>query len=91
MDKYKFIEFLIETGALKFGDFLTKSGRKSPYFFKRNKMEVIKVERKFAPCNISRWDDEGETHDAAISSRGHRSIVCLCDVTSEAGIEDKEN
>ena len=33
MDKYKFIEFLIETGALKFGDFLTKSGRKSPYFF----------------------------------------------------------
>lgn len=30
--KQDFIEFMLSAGALKFGDFLTKSGRKTPYF-----------------------------------------------------------
>lgn len=34
MERYKeeFIEFMIESNVLKFGDFLTKSGRKTPFF-----------------------------------------------------------
>jgi len=34
MDRFKigFIEFMLSTGALRFGDFTTKSGRKTPYF-----------------------------------------------------------
>lgn len=34
MERYKeeFIEFMVESGALKFGDFTLKSGRKSPFF-----------------------------------------------------------
>lgn len=34
MQSYKteFVEFLVRTGALTFGDFVTKSGRKTPYF-----------------------------------------------------------
>ncbi|MDR2610487.1 MAG: orotate phosphoribosyltransferase, partial [Clostridiales Family XIII bacterium] len=32
MEKNDFIRFLIARGALKFGDFTTKSGRQSPYF-----------------------------------------------------------
>lgn len=34
MQKYKtdFIEFLVRSGALTFGDFTTKSGRQTPYF-----------------------------------------------------------
>ena len=34
MKQYKkdFIEFMIESGVLTFGDFVTKSGRKSPFF-----------------------------------------------------------
>ncbi len=34
MEGYKqaFIEFMVRSGALSFGDFTTKSGRKSPYF-----------------------------------------------------------
>jgi orotate phosphoribosyltransferase len=30
--KEEFIEFMLSAGALRFGDFLTKSGRRSPYF-----------------------------------------------------------
>jgi orotate phosphoribosyltransferase len=34
MEKYKeeFIDFMVDSGALLFGDFMTKSGRKTPYF-----------------------------------------------------------
>ncbi len=34
MDQYKkdFIEFMVESGVLQFGDFTLKSGRKSPFF-----------------------------------------------------------
>ena len=34
MDQYKkdFIEFMVESGVLTFGDFTTKSGRKTPFF-----------------------------------------------------------
>lgn len=28
----RFIQFLVQTGALRFGDFVTKSGRQTPYF-----------------------------------------------------------
>src|SRR5690554_300142 len=31
-NKNTFIEFLVASGALRFGDFTTKSGRQSPYF-----------------------------------------------------------
>ncbi|KUJ75678.1 orotate phosphoribosyltransferase [Thiomicrospira sp. XS5] len=33
MNKAKFIEFIMEAGVLKLGEFTLKSGRKSPYFF----------------------------------------------------------
>ena len=34
MEQYKqeFIEFMVESQVLKFGDFTLKSGRKSPFF-----------------------------------------------------------
>ena len=34
MEQYKqeFIEFMVESDVLKFGDFTLKSGRKSPFF-----------------------------------------------------------
>ena len=34
MEKYKqeFIEFMVDSNVLKFGDFTLKSGRKSPFF-----------------------------------------------------------
>lgn len=32
LNKDTFVHFLAETGALRFGDFITKSGRETPYF-----------------------------------------------------------
>ena len=34
MEQYKqeFIEFMVDCNVLKFGDFVTKSGRKTPFF-----------------------------------------------------------
>ena len=31
--KQEFIEFMVRTEVLRFGDFVLKSGRRSPYFF----------------------------------------------------------
>ena len=33
--RQQFVEFAIETGVLRFGEFVTKAGRKSPYFSMR--------------------------------------------------------
>ena len=30
--KEKFIKFMVQSGVLTFGDFITKSGRNTPYF-----------------------------------------------------------
>ena len=32
LDKTEFIEFMLDSDVLKFGDFVTKSGRNTPYF-----------------------------------------------------------
>ena len=48
----QFIEFAIETGVLRFGEFTLKSGRKSPYFFNTGLFDcgasMLKFSRFFA-------------------------------------------
>ncbi len=41
-NKEGFIKFLINSGVLTFGDFITKSGRKSPYFINTGNFETGK-------------------------------------------------
>ncbi|MDR1029007.1 MAG: orotate phosphoribosyltransferase [Clostridiales Family XIII bacterium] len=52
--KSEFIEFLIGSGALQFGDFITKSGRRSPYFINTGAFDtgarIDKVGSFYAAC-----------------------------------------
>lgn len=54
MEQYKqdFIEFMVDCGVLKFGDFVTKSGRKTPFFintgFYRTGAQLIKLGEFYA-------------------------------------------
>ena len=54
MEQYKkeFIEFMVDCNVLKFGDFVTKSGRKTPFFvntgFYRTGAQLVKLGEYYA-------------------------------------------
>ena len=54
MEAYKkeFIEFMVDCGVLRFGDFVTKSGRKTPFFintgFYRTGGQIAKLGEYYA-------------------------------------------
>lgn len=56
MERYKeqFIEFMIDAGVLTFGDFVTKSGRRTPYFINtgnyRTGEQITKLGEFYAEC-----------------------------------------
>ncbi|MBR5187303.1 MAG: orotate phosphoribosyltransferase, partial [Clostridia bacterium] len=56
--KTEFIEFLLDAGVLKFGDFIAKSGRKLPYFINAGDIKTGKqIERLgefYAQCYLDK-------------------------------------
>ncbi len=52
--KVSFIEFLLDAGVLKFGDFIAKSGRKLPYFINAGEIktgdQICKLGEYYAQC-----------------------------------------
>ncbi len=62
--KEEFIEFMVKSGVLTFGDFTTKSGRKTPYFINtgnyRTGAQISKLGKYYAACII----ESGESFDA---------------------------
>lgn len=50
MEQYKqeFIEFMVDCKVLKFGDFVTKSGRKTPFFINTGFTEQVHSLRNLA-------------------------------------------
>ena len=52
--KREFIEFMVKSGVLTFGDFITKSGRKTPYFINtgnyRTGLQIAQLGHFYAAC-----------------------------------------
>ena len=59
--KHEFIDFLVESGALTFGDFETKSGRRTPYFINlgnvRRGPQILQLARFYARAVLERFPD----------------------------------
>ena len=61
MEQYKkdFIEFMVDCGVLKFGDFVTKSGRKTPFFintgFYRTGSQLRKLGKYYAKAIYNKF------------------------------------
>ena len=59
--KTDFIEFMVRSGVLRFGDFTTKSGRKSPYFVNtgnyRTGAQMSKLEAADADADCEKFDE----------------------------------
>ncbi|MCV6609044.1 MAG: orotate phosphoribosyltransferase, partial [Campylobacterales bacterium] len=64
MERYKqeFIEFMVECGVLTFGDFTTKSGRKTPFFINtgnyKNGRQLQKLGDFYAKAIKERFNDD---------------------------------
>lgn len=60
--KEEFIEFMVESGVLTFGDFVTKSGRQTPYFINtgnyKTGAQAARLGDYYAAC-IQEWAPEG--------------------------------
>ena len=65
MEDYKkeFIEFLVKTEALKFGEFTLKSGRLSPYFFTTGNFSTGETIYKLSYFYAAKIADEKEEFD----------------------------
>ena len=48
--KEEFITFMVRSGVLTFGDFTTKSGRKTPYFINKTGAQAAKLGDYYAAC-----------------------------------------
>ncbi|MEO0661295.1 MAG: hypothetical protein AAFZ87_07145, partial [Planctomycetota bacterium] len=59
----EFIDFMVDAGVLRFGDFVTKSGRRTPYFLNTGAYttaaEMRTVGRAYADAIVERFGSDG--------------------------------
>ena len=59
--KKEFIEFMVRSGVLTFGDFVTKSGRNTPYFVNtgnyKTGMQAAQLGKFYASCIMDNMKD----------------------------------
>lgn len=65
--KQQFIEFMVRSGVLTFGDFVTKSGRSTPYFMNagnyRTGAQMAQLGEFYADAIDARVDESGQAPD----------------------------
>ncbi len=89
--KTDFIEFMVRSGVLRFGDFTTKSGRKSPYFVNtgnyKTGAQMAKLGKYYAECLKN---NVGEDFDVLFGP-AYKGIplatVTACSLFTEYGID----
>lgn len=89
--KTDFIEFMVRSGVLRFGDFTTKSGRKSPYFVNtgnyRTGAQMSKLGKYYAECLMH---NVGEDFDVLFGP-AYKGIplatVTACSLFTEYGVD----
>ena len=70
MEQYKkeFIEFMVDSNVLKFGDFVTKSGRKTPFFintgFYRTGSQLRKLGQYYAKAIKEKFNEQSDILDS---------------------------
>jgi len=80
--KQKFIEFLLESEVLKFGDFVTKSGRNTPYFINtglyKNGYQLTKLAEFYADMVYDTLKDDY----TALFGPAYKGISLACMTSS---------
>ena len=77
MEKYKqeFIEFMVDCGVLKFGDFVTKSGRKTPFFVNTGFYRTGAQLRKLGEYYAKAINDKYCSNRKEVKDHGDKGIL----------------
>lgn len=89
--KTDFIEFMVRSGVLRFGDFMTKSGRKSPYFVNtgnyRTGAQMSKLGKYYAECLHTNVGDDFDLLFGPAYKGIPLATVTACSLFTEYGID----
>lgn len=89
--KTDFIEFMVRSGVLRFGDFTTKSGRKSPYFVNtgnyKTGAQMSKLGKYYAECLKSNVGKDFDVLFGPAYKGIPLATVTACSLFNEYGID----
>ena len=93
MDKQNFIDFMQSVGALTFGDFVTKSGRNTPYFVNTGKyndgQSIAKLGEFYASCICANVEVNENTVLFGPAYKGIPLVVATAAALAQRGINIK--
>jgi len=80
--KQEFIEFMVRSGVITFGDFTTKSGRKTPYFINTGNYKTGSQISKLGDYYAERIRESGEAYDALFGPAYKGIPLCIAAASS---------